>query len=285
MSTSPPLRAVRITRYPGGRRPQEATGDTPTSSFPSRTWEHLLPLAKFHFALIFFALLLLPLHAQITGTVTLTGKPASQDSTFVAPVSGCGDSPVRHTENWKVGPKGELADVVVWIVDPKPQAITVPPPAQPEVEVKQLGCSYVPHVIAVQVSTPFKIINGDPTLHNIRAKTSDGPGKPPGADVFNFGEGRQGQVEERQFDSPGIYTLQCDVHPWMQCWVMVLKWGCFGVTGTDGTYKLRGGDQLADGDYKIDAWHPRFAQMLEQTVHIKNGSAIVNFQFDGAKSF
>jgi hypothetical protein len=71
----------------------------------------------------------------------------------------------------------------------------------------------------------------------------------------------------------------------MQCWVMVLKWGCFGVTGTDGTYKLRGGDQLADGDYKIDAWHPRFAQMLEQTVHIKNGSAIVNFQFDGAKSF
>src|SRR5260221_123137 len=58
-------------------------------------------------------------HADITGTVTLVGKPNSHDETFVAQASGCGESPVRHTENWKVGPKGELGDVVVWIVDPK----------------------------------------------------------------------------------------------------------------------------------------------------------------------
>ena len=41
----------------------------------------------------------------------------------------------------------------------------------------------------------------------------------------------------------------------------------------------------ADGDYKIDAWHPRFAQTLEQTIHVKNGAATVTFQFDGSKSF
>ena len=163
--------------------------------------------------------------------------------------------------------------------------VTQPPVPPAEIEVKQLGCRYTPHVIAVQQGVPFKIINADPTLHNIRAKVSNGPGKPPGADVFNFGETRQGQAEDRQFDSPGIYTLQCDVHPWMQCWVMVLRWPCIGVSGTDGTFKLRSTDNLLDGDYKIDAWHPRFAQQLEQTIHVKNGSATVNFQFDGAKSF
>ena len=225
----------------------------------------------------------LAVRGGITGTVTLTGKPNSQDETFYAKANGCGESPVRHTENWNVGPKSELGDVVVWIVDPKLMADhpVVPPP---EIELTQKGCRYVPHVIAVQAGANFKITNDDPTLHNIHAKVYDGPGKPPGADGFNFGELPQ-QSDEREFDDPGIYTLQCDVHSWMQCWVMVLNSACFGVTGSDGKFTLRMGGDLADGDYKIDAWHPRFAQTLEQTVHVKNGTAQADFKFDGVKSF
>jgi hypothetical protein len=219
--------------------------------------------------------------ADITGTVRLTGKPNSQDETFVAKANGCGESPIRHTENWKVGPKGELGEVVVWLDDPKLVDLdhkAIMP------TVSQIGCRYVPHVIAVEATSNFKIINGDPTLHNIRAKVYNGPGQPPGADVFNFGQVRQGQVDERSFDNPGIYTLQCDVHGWMQCWVMALKSPCFAVTDADGNFKLAW-PELADGDYKMEAWHPRFADPLEQTIHVKNGTATVNFQFDGAKSF
>ncbi len=228
------------------------------------------------------------IQADITGTVTLTGKTNSADETFVAKANGCGESPLRHTENWKVGPKGELGDVVVWIVDPKFAPVTVNVYVTPEVEVKQIGCRYSPHVIAVTAGIPFRIVNGDPTLHNIRAKHYDGPGNPPGADVFNFGQARQGQVDERSFDDPGIYTLQCDVHAWMQCWVMVLSSKLLGVSDESGRFTLQSLDSsslLSDGDYKIDAWHPRFAATLEQTVHVRNGSATVNFQFDGAKSF
>jgi plastocyanin len=223
--------------------------------------------------------------ADITGTVTLQGKPNSQDETFVAKSNGCGESPIRHTENWKVGPKGELGDVVVWIVDPRFGAFAG---AVAEPTLKQIGCRYVPHVFVVRAGAPFQIINGDPTLHNIRAKVYDGPGKPPGADVFNFGQATQGQTDKKQFDDPGIYTLQCDVHAWMQCFVMVLPKAvlpAYAVTGTEGTFKLIAGEILQDGDYKIDAWHPRFAQTLEQTVHVKNGMANITFQFDGAKSF
>jgi plastocyanin len=223
--------------------------------------------------------------ADITGTVTLGGKPNSQDETFYAKANGCGESPVRKTENWKIGPKGELGDVVVWIVDPKflPPTVTMPP--SPEIVLKQIGCRYVPHVAAVLAGENFKIINADPTLHNIRAKVYDGPGQPPGADVFNFGQATQGQVDEKEFDDPGIYTLQCDVHAWMQCWVMVLKSPMFAVTDLQGAFKLVPRDVLVDGDYKIDAWHPRFAQTLEQTIHVKNGTGQANFTFDGAKSF
>ena len=224
--------------------------------------------------------------ADITGTVTLTGKPNSQDETFVAKANGCGESPVRKTENWKIGPKGELGDVVVWIVDPKVSRPLGYATAVPEV--KQQGCRYVPHVIVLRAGEPFTIFNSDPTLHNIRAKVSDGPGKPPGQDVFNFGQAFQGASDKKQFDEAGIYTLQCDVHAWMQCWVMVLPSAVLpfdAVTGADGVFKIIGGDTLDDGDYKIDAWHPRFKDVVEQTIHVKNGTATVSFQFDGAKSF
>ena len=74
----------------------------------------------------------------------------------------------------------------------------------------------------------------------------------------------------------------------MQAWVMALPTRYFGVTDTDGKFTIYGSTSfvpIADGDYKIDAWHPRFADKVEQTIHVKNGSATVNIVFDGAKSF
>jgi plastocyanin len=264
------------------RHPEPVEGPLTSSPFTYKS-EGRGPLARLASFLLILALTPFA-RADVTATVMLVGKPNSQDETFVAQANGCGESPIRHTENWKVGTKGELGDVVVWIADPKFQS-KLGADVPPEVELKQLGCRYIPHVAAVQAGANFKIINDDPTLHNIRAKVYDGPGQPPGADIFNFGQGLQGQVDEREFDDPGIYTLQCDVHSWMQCWVMVLKSSCFGVTGLDGKVKLQSGDELADGDYKVNAWHPRFAQVLEQIVHVKNGTGHVDFQFDGAKSF
>jgi len=241
------------------------------------------------FFILLLALLALPsARADVTGSVTLSGKPNSQDETFYATAKGCGESPFRTTENWKVGTKGELADVVIWIVDPKPAAH---PPSDaelkaafPEIEIKQIGCKYIPHVVAVAANTNFAVINGNPVLHNVRAKVNDGPGKPPGADVFNFGQSAQGARDEKQFEDPGLYTLQCDVHSWMQCWVKVLPHNYFAVSGADGAFKISCVG-LADGEYKIDAWHPRFIKTLEQTVEVKNGAATINFQFDGTKSF
>ena len=242
------------------------------------------------------ALLMRPGVADITGTVTIQGVPMSKDESFFARASGCGESPIRKTENWKIGPKGELADVVVWVVNPKVAALKPTdivsrlPPTETATVIHQISCRYVPHVAVETAGIPFKMINGDPTLHNIRAKVYAGPGQPPGDDVFNFGQSYQGQTDEQQFDAPGIYTLQCDVHPWMQAWVMVFSkigddtFEFCAVSGAHG-FVIAEGSHLADGDYKVDAWHPRFAQTLEQTVHMKNGVGTVNFVFDGAKSF
>lgn len=230
---------------------------------------------------------LLPLAAEVTGTVKLVGKPNSQDSTFYAKANGCGESPVRKTENWKIGPHGELQDVVVWIVNPKMNGIPTVTPAQSP-QIKQQGCRYEPHVIAALAGEPINFINADPTLHNIHAKVCNDPSQPPADDVFNFGESVQGQQIAQSFDTPGLYLISCDVHPWMQAWARILPKevdGCFAVTGPDGKFQFPWGGHLADGDYQVQAWHSRFLDLLTATLHVKNGNGTVNFQFDGTKSF
>jgi plastocyanin len=231
--------------------------------------------------LLLFLITLAAARADVTATVTLAGPPNSPDETFIASASTCGEGSVRHTENWKIGPKGELAAVVVWIVDPK---FGPNPPAPAEPQLAQVGCRYEPHVLAVVAGAPFKIRNGDPTLHNVLARVYTGPTDPPGATLFNLGQSYQGQTDEQQFDDPGIYTLNCNVHSWMQAWVRAFPHGCFAVTGPDGKATLQLSAHLLDGTYKIDAWHPRFAQPLEQTITVKNGTAAATFQFQGPKS-
>lgn len=233
------------------------------------------------FSLLLSFVLSCTAHADVTASVTIQGAPNSPDTTFIASASNCGESSTRHTENWKIGPKGQLADVVVWIVNPKFAPNTPPPP---ETEIKQIGCRYDPHVIAVVAGTPFKILNGDPTLHNILARGYAGADQPPGSTVFNIGQSFKGQVNEEQFDDPGIYTLQCNVHSWMQAWVRVFPHGCFAVTGADGTCTLQLSAHLLDGTYKIDAWHPRFAAPQETTLTVKSGVGTASFRFDGTKS-
>jgi plastocyanin len=219
--------------------------------------------------------------ADVTATVTLQGDPNSPDVTFIASASNCGESPVRHTENWKIGPKGQLGDVVVWIVDPKFAPGT---PAAPEAVIRQITCRYDPHVIAVVAGAPFKIRNDDPTLHNVLARVYNGADQPPGDTLFNIGQSYKGQVDEREFDNVGIYTLQCNVHSWMQAWVYAFPHGCFAVTGTDGKATLQLSAHLLDGTYKIDAWHPKFTAPLETTVVVKGGVGAATFQFQGTKS-
>ena len=237
-----------------------------------------------------FLLLSFSAHADITGTVTLTGKPGSQDETFVAKASGCGESSMRHTENWKVRAKGEFGDVVVWIVDPKVKTAdpTMPVPPLPEVRTQT-------NRLSLRSPRRRRAGHSEFQSHQRRSHRSttsaprhyDGPGKPPGARHLQFRPGLSGAGRTRRNSTiPGIYTLQCDVHGWMQCWVMVLKDDCFGVTDLDGKGDLTRrrptrrrrlqNRRLASPFRRRRSSRPFTSKMARRTL---------TFQFDGTKSF
>src|SRR5215467_915552 len=105
---------------------------------------------------------------EITGTITLKGTPPKEkDITPLKDDATCGklhtDMPTTHF--YVVGPKAELADVVVSIQGVS-GAKSGGASASPVV-LDQHGCEYVPQILAVQTDQKVMVKNSDPVLHNI----------------------------------------------------------------------------------------------------------------------
>lgn len=213
-------------------------------------------------------------NAAVTGKVTLTGKPAKGDVTINAAADPkCAHGDVLKTEHWKIGPNGELADVVVSVTNAPVGAAAGEKPV-----ITQKGCKYLPHVTALQKGQTVVIMNEDDTLHNVHGVSDAGKGK----SIFNFGQPIKGMKTDKKFDAAGVVKLKCDVHPWMLSYVAIVDTPYFAVTKEDGTFSLPAG--LPDGEYTAQAWHNRFAQPVTATVKVSGGNAEVNFNFDAAQA-
>ena len=109
----------------------------------------------------------------------------------------------------------------------------------------QVGCVYVPHVLAMQTGE-LKILNGDNTLHNVKM-TSANNGS------FNEGMPVKDMELTKSFTKPEMgIQFKCDVHPWMGAFLHVFEHPYFAVTQADGTFTIQG---LPAGEYEISVWH------------------------------
>ena len=207
--------------------------------------------------------------ASLTGTVTAVG---AEDADIVLkmdadPVcAGLHDSKVE-SQTMVADADGRLAHALVYVKQGLSGSYSAPGDA---VVLAQKGCRYTPHVSAVMVGQTFKVINEDPTLHNIHARPADNP-------EFNQAQPFQGMELERTFETVEVMIpFKCDVHPWMSSYLAVLDHPFFAVTGEDGSYSIEG---LPAGTYTLEAWHEVFGvQTAEATVEA-DGSAQVDFAF------
>jgi plastocyanin len=139
---------------------------------------------------------------------------------------------------------------------------TYPAPAEPVV-LDQIGCRYVPHVVALTAGQGVKFHNSDPTLHNINVQ----------ADInksFNFGQARKGAQDVRVFEHREIgIKARCDVHSWMASFICVLDHPFFAVTGEDGTFEIR---DVPAGEHELVFWHEKYGEW-KATVRAQDGQA------------
>ncbi len=91
-------------------------------------------------------------------------------------------------------------------------------PKKPPV-VDNTKCKFEPELQVVPAGTEILILNSDPVLHNTHGYLLTDSRR--GRTVFNQALPQKGQQVKSTLKSPGIVDVACDVHGWMQGWIVV----------------------------------------------------------------
>jgi plastocyanin len=194
----------------------------------------------------------------VSGKVTFTGTPMKPKVIDMSKEPTCAklhaSSPVS-TETSVTGPGDTLANVVVYVSAGAPAEANAPTQA---VTYEQKGCQYIPHVLAMQVNQPLKIVNADQTSHNIHPLPKDNP-------EWNKSQPAGAPPIDTKFSKEEFIPVKCNIHPWMHGYFVVLKTPYYAITDQNGAYSI---PDLAPGKYTITAWHEKYGT-VSQDVTIK----------------
>ncbi len=207
--------------------------------------------------------------ATVSGKVTYTGTPMKAKVIDMSKEPTCAkqhaDKPVM-TETVVTGANNSLDNVVVYISAGASDEGTVPTQA---VTYDQKGCQYIPHVLAMHVNQPLKVINNDQTSHNIHPL-------PKINGEWNKSQPAGAAPIDAKFDKEEFIPVKCNVHPWMHGYFVVLKTSHYSITKDDGSFSL---PDLSPGTYTITAWHEKYGTQKQDVTVAGNETKTIDFTF------
>ena len=181
----------------------------------------------------------------IRGPVRLTGGAVEQKKLAVTvDQSVCGKD--KDAEDIALSPDKGVRNAVVSLQNPAPgakwKAVVTP-------QIDQRQCVFVPRVVVVPVGGTVEFLNGDRLLHNIRSLNE--------GSSFNRTQPK-GRTIPIVFKKPDIIRVGCDLHPWMQAWVVVAEHPFYALTDEQGEFVL---DNVPPGQYTLQVWHETLGTM------------------------
>ena len=119
---------------------------------------------------------------------------------------------------------------------------------QPKVKasIEQRDREFVPYLSIVQKGAAVDFPNRDKLKHHVY---SFSPAKTFEIKLY-AGQPAQPVI----FDKTGEVALGCNIHDWMEAYVLVVDSPWFGKTGADGIARIAG---VPAGSYRLRVWHPR----------------------------
>jgi plastocyanin len=114
-------------------------------------------------------------------------------------------------------------------------------------------CAFEPHIFVMSPGDSLDNINSDPLLHNTHLAAQKTP-LGEGGDSFNIALLPKSPSRQKKVFDEGVYSITCDVHPWMKAWVIVQKHESSQVSTQDGSFHF---DKIAAGSYTLHLWHER----------------------------
>ena len=179
----------------------------------------------------------------IKGKVVFVGAvpaPRKIDVTIDQYVCGTG----KDAGDLLLSSQKEIGNAVVWLENPPADAAW--PARADKVEMDQKACVYVPRIVLVPAGGTVDFLNSDRLLHNIHATPKDNVS-------FNRTQPKNRTISVT-FAKPEIIKITCDLHAWMEAWVVVAAHPFYAITGADGQFEF---DNLPPGNYRLKVWQER----------------------------
>ena len=202
----------------------------------------------------------------ISGTVKFKGTaPAPKKLDVGKDKEVCGKTP--KTDQSLVVNNGNLVNAVVTITDiKKGKKIEVK-----KVQLDQNGCQYHPHVLAFPAGTTVEVLNPDGILHNIHSYSKvNSP--------FNMAQPKFKKTLEVKIDKPEAIEIKCDVHGWMQGWLVATDNPYVAVTDDSGNFKLT---DVPAGTYTVEVWQEKLGKSTQKVTVKAKEDAKANFELAG----
>ena len=208
--------------------------------------------------------------AVIAGRVFFSGTPPAPRRFRVSSDKACGaeGSGWRESESLQLSAGGSLLNAFVYVRQGLEGTAYAPPDAPAVLD--QEGCRFIPHVLGLQVGQPLRILNSDPTLHNVHALSKLNR-------AFNLGLTRTAPEAQRAFDRPEVMIpVRCNVHPWMEAYLGVLAHPYFAVSDSAGRFMI---SHLPAGSFTVEVWHEVLGTQSQTVTLGETDSSKVEFTF------
>jgi plastocyanin len=208
---------------------------------------------------------------QVSGTVHFSGKAPERVKIDMSMDPVCSITGGDNFAEQYVVHDGKLANVYVYIKSGPPAAMSATASIPPPVVMDQIGCKYVPHVVAVMRGGSVEFRNSDGTMHNIH--TMPEAGNSP----IDISQGPKGTPQVKQFNQPEVMMpVRCNNHPWMNAFINVSATPFFAVTDADGRFSISG---LPAGNYTLAAVHEKMGEQTMMVTVEPKGAAKADFSF------
>lgn len=185
----------------------------------------------------------------VSGKVVFEGDKPEMEPLEIVPqkAEGCVESgSVDSTDRSLLLGAGDGISNVVVVVEVDGAEVEVP---EAPIVLDQKACRFEPHVVAIPAGATVTFLNSDAVSHNVHLY----PGK---NDPFNGTIGA-GSKTDRTLDKEDKIRVKCDIHPWMESWILVTETPYMAVTGADGSFEI---PDLPPGEYKVEFWHEKLGK-------------------------
>ena len=194
----------------------------------------------------------------LSGTIHFAGKAPERLKIDMSQDPVCAMTGGDNYAEQFVVHDGRLANVYLYIKDGPAAAMAQPATNTVPVILDQIGCKYVPHVIAVMQGEPVEFKNSDGTMHNIHTMPDVA-----GNATMDISQGPNGVPASKIFDKPEtMMPVRCNNHPWMNAFINVSATPYYAVSDADGHFEIKG---LPAGTYTLAAVHEKLG---EQTMTV-----------------